>query len=406
MRYDENAFGEHFKTVKDKIEPRRRKYVCKFLILLLLSAGTIAAGILYFDTISAYVYDFTELVYRKLDSNTDPLTQKHEDPTIFTIVLIAVVSFLFLKFAARQFFYYKGSNRMAGMLANKYSLKDDIYSRLVKFFGDFDFAPNADIFYKELKKSSIIPQHSGFYFEDYFKGVIDKCSAHVLEANLTDISFGQKVSVFRGLVIMIDSSEIKVKLRQNFAGKSVIIADAAKEHAAISAKYSDHQRVTLPVHENTLEAYTTNADEFKKLATPDLLTDLVEFQDYLNKLEKQHEHSDDKIKFAFDRLIEKISLNTLLRKKDRMYDARIALNKKLDVTKSDKTNEDVTSINNHVQLEIANDKVLITIPVKHDLFEPSSLFVSPINDEDMELLFKTMNLVGKLTAKIDNHFKQ
>jgi len=70
---------------------------------------------------------------------------------------------------------------------------------------------------------------------------------------------------------------------------------------------------------------------------------------------------------------------------------------KLDLTKSDKIDLSILSINKHIQLELAGDKFIITIPETKDLFEPNSLFEKPLVPEDAEFVFALMNLIHELT---------
>ena len=54
-------------------------------------------------------------------------------------------------------------------------------------------------------------------------------------------------------------------------------------------------------------------------------------------------------------------------------------------------------------MEFYDDKILITIPCKHDLFETNSLFEPAINEEDVKILYNLMQMIEGTTGIIKEY---
>lgn len=76
----------------------------------------------------------------------------------------------------------------------------------------------------------------------------------------------------------------------------------------------------------------------------------------------------------------------------------------LDITKSDQVSDDMASLNQHFELEFYDDKFVVTIPCKFDLFETNSIFEPALNNEDAQLVYHMMATLDQLTKHL-NHAK-
>lgn len=324
------------------------------------------------------------------------------DVIAIVLAVIAVSIFLILW----PIFSYRGNNKAAGLVPRGYSFKDYVYSHLLKYFGDFQFAPEGGLLARDIGRATIIPHHHVHTAEDYIQGILHDCTVKIAETEIAKSADKERVQVFKGLMIVIDICDSRVKLRGNFEGTTVLIADAQKDINEIASRYTSYQKFHLdgPGFEEKFEAFTTNPEEANKLLSPDLIQTLLALQDHVTNLKEQQQHWDDKVVHAAQAMLDHIKPPSLRKSPaEKAYDE--IHDTGLDLTKENSISPAPQYINRHVQAEFYGDKVLITLPFKHDLFEPNSLFEPAIHDEDRMLLFTLMQGVEQITAQLKAYFE-
>lgn len=266
--------------------------------------------------------------------------------------------------------------------AHRHSLKDAIYSRLTEFFGDFHFAPSGGIPLSDIRNASILPAYDHFVTEDYILGSMNEMTVKMSEARLMRVVNGKKLAVFHGVMVLIDICETSEKLRGNFSGRTVVISDSRKEQQEIVQKYGELKRYLLPTGEleQQYEAYTSDEKEAAGLITQELFTHVNALYEKLLCAQMQIEHWDAKLEKLINRLLGRTKATT-----------------------PDAIVYDNTAINERVQVEFYDDKVLITVPCPYDLFEPNSIFEPALVGEDADILYEIMRVVHDLSLIVKHY---
>lgn len=329
-----------------------------------------------------YARPLTELLANVLSGNQDHVTSL--EVASLCVLIVGVSIFLVLQ----PIFSYRGRNKAAGMNPRGYALKDYVYSHLIKFFGDFEFAPQGGMLAHDIQHATILPPHYVHTAEDYITGVLHGCTVKIAETELAHVEQKEHVALFKGLLILIDICDSRVQLRGTFSGRTVLIADAQKNVQEITSKYAGYEPFPLadaPLEER-FEAYTTHPEEAQKVLSASFMATLLKLQDHLSHLRVQRQHLDDKLAHAVDAVLDSIKIPftgklPAEQEHDTLHDIT------LNVTKANAISTDSRYINQHVQAEFYDDKVLITIPFKQDLFETNSLFEPALCDEDRVLLY-------------------
>jgi hypothetical protein len=401
--YDFQSFSSVFQQTTVRAELRRKRY-----LFIFYSRATIAA--LSIGLMPLYLVQLTTALKTLRDSLIGTFAKPElgiaDTVTISSADLAAIggtIAALALVMAYRPILLYRGRNHAAGLLPRQYSLKDDLFSDLLRFFGSFEFAPRAGGLIRDLELATIIPTHYHYYSEDYICGTLNGMTIKIEEANLADLANRERQSVFSGLLIVIDISEVRVALNADFNGHTVLIADAQKELENKVKRYATLTRHILPLqYEQMLEAYTTDPDECALLLSSTLLDALNSLHQTLLNSGLQHQHFDDKASHAFQELYDAIPLgsNRAIESEKEFITER---KQRLDITKSDVLSSDPYAVNKTIQTEFIADKVFITIPHTADLFEPNSLFEPALNDEDRDVLFAVMQTAYTVTAEIRNY---
>ncbi len=404
--YDAEGFTSHFNQFAAKLERQRAKSKTLFFLCAAIAAALVvllpwyAAGLAEF--LNKIVADIAGEGWKEHASGSDILA--------VCLLMIAVSLFLVLW----PIFSYRGSNKAAGLLPRKYSFKDYVYSHLLTYFGDFQFAPEGGMLARDLAKATIIPRHQLHTAEDYIKGILHDCTVKIAETEIAKVVNKQRVAVFKGLLVSIDFCDSRIKLRGTLAGDTVLIADAQKDISDIAVRYAAYRRFDLKDNrlENRFEAFTTDTGEAERLLSPALLETLLRLQETLSTPREQRQHWDDKVAYAaraiFDHVTGalRVCIERPFRKRleaEKAYDELYGAD--LDLTKANPISMELQYANRHVQAEFYDDKVLITLPFRDDLFEPNSLFEPALHDEDRVLLFLLMQCVDQVTAQLKAYFE-
>ena len=395
--YNSDDFASYFNQFALALEKRRSRRKALF-------TGCSITAVLLVVLLPWYVSDLTEFLNQRMIMAQGDQWKEHasaSDRVSVAVFIIAISIFLVLW----PIFSYRGSNKAAGLVPRDYSFKDYVYSHLLNYFGDFQFAPEGGMLALDVRKATIIPSHQLHTAEDYIKGILHECTVKIAETEIANVRNKEHVAIFKGLLIIIDVCDIRVKLRGTFSGKTVLIADAQKDIGEIAAKYASYQRfhLTDTQEEETFEAFTTNAQEAQRLLSPTFIKTLLTLQTHLSHTKEQYQHWDDKIAHIAQAILDRIKLpfggkSAAEKAYDELHDTD------MDVTKENAISMEPQYINRHVQAEFYDDKLIITLPFKHDLFETNSLFEPAIHDEDRIFLFTLMQGIEQITEEVRTYF--
>lgn len=295
---------------------------------------------------------------------------------------------------------YRGSNRSSGQASGTISLKDRIYSEIMLSFGGFKFAAGGGYFLTEAKRATILPEHDVAVTEDYIEGSLHLSHIQMAEVRCLRLQESERRAVFRGLVVLIDFVNMGLKLRRNFLGRTVLIADGQKNLPGLSAAFSSLQTVALPTSrlEALLEAYASDAEEARGLLNASLLETLSELAVFLGNLKQQETHWDTQLAHMGHALLHRLK-HAGAKSPERPFDYILSAEdaEALQLFKNEPAHAGEDSILYQVRLEFFEDKALLLVPCPHDLFETNSLFEPALNREDAEILYRIMKAVDQLT---------
>jgi hypothetical protein len=382
------AFNLHSQEVESLVENRRKSYALRFTISSLVTflVAVLSPASIYLLTIEEDTFNFLILVY------------------LFIIISLARITFL-------QLIRYKATVKSRSHERLKITkdsiLKDIIFTELLKFFGDFKFKSKNKISLNDVLPSGIIPDSDNYSGEDLISGIIHESKIEICEAKLTNLVAGEPVDFFTGLLVVIDICNPDIKLRGGLAGHSVLIADQHKYEDILQGRFSKLNRIKLADAnlEGEFEFFSDNENEAKRILPVEILEEVKELSNYINNAKGQQEHIENKLMYGVEQVVFSLS-NTLKsclsrltgREKEDLYIRDF--NQVYDPTKHNIISNEVNSINNCLQISAYKDKLVITLPYRHDLFEPNSLFSKPIIEEDKQILFRIMNLVDKITSNL------
>lgn len=318
-----------------------------------------------------------------------------------------------------------------------HSLKETAFHDLFAFFGDYSFKNLVDVEDMQtkgvpasrLRNSPHLPKYHIYRAEDYVSGVYNDAKVEFSEAEMILQEHGKQISLFRGLLVVVDIDELDIKLRGKFSGKGVVIADAKKHDIAVSAQYADYEPVPLPEeHEARFEAYATDVETASRLFTPEMLAHLAALQEIIAGNEEQITHQDEQYQWLraqssnwllrkFESLLlgcffvlrmlwgfffERVNYLKLMRDGANVQylwtheiDAHSVNYEHIyDKDKfADIVSDSIHALNKCVECSFYDDKLLITIPHRMDLFEPNSLFEPALNAEDIKLVYELMRTI-------------
>jgi hypothetical protein len=199
---------------------------------------------------------------------------------------------------------------------------------------------------------------------------------------------------FQGMIILIDFSEVKLKLRALLNGHTILVADADKKE--VGTKLSEEwQNIPLPdaKTEAHFELISTDKSEAQKLSNSLVIEALSDQLQSLKSSQMQHTHHDGIFWSAFEKLGQLVyNLATL-----NFLSGRVPSADRLE-----ENEVDFIKVNNTLQLAAWRDRMVMTLPYDQNLFEPDSLFASPaIHEEDLKLFFQLIQTLETLTNEVD-----
>lgn len=365
-------FRQHARTILIPIEKRRKRYLMYFILCTALALFIASL------TIPGHIKG---------------------------LLGIFSVTFLFFYLVLAPLSGYRRRIKRFGPHRLEYSLKHDLYTNLLSAFGEFKFVSSGNIPLPLLGKTSILPAFDRVIAEDYTVGVLNDMTIKMTEASLVRMREGGKISFFNGLLILVDTSESRVRLRRNFNGRTVLVKnDSSQLRQSIASSFPDVSNFWVPL--SGYECLTSDLNESKQLLSQDVVKALAEIHEIILNLKRQSEHVDTMIIHSLNtlydlvkgQLIDRVSPNPL--PAEQAYDKQYG-EKGIDLTKHDTISHDMDSANQGLRVEFFEDKILIALPYPHDLFEPNSIFESPLSEEDIRIVYALMDILQKITQKTD-----
>lgn len=402
----QEEFSKEFNAVLATLEERRKRYLVFFYLgcagALLLLAAVFFYSHTILNALLALGHHFNST------DHADITAQSIQPSDVFLLIFDAMIGCGFL--ILTPIFHYRGTNRSAALQTfrfHRFSLKDAAYSRLFRLLAPLEFAPRGGVSLVETRGSTLFPDDTLYLSEDVVVGTLNEVTVKFCEAEFANIANQRRVSFFKGLLIVLDISALKVKLRSNFHGRTTIIYDPQKTLPSVQRRYQSMQHFPLPdAFEPILEGYTTDVEEAQRIVTNEFLQSIEGFAGQLSQLQQQVQHWDDKLAYAvaetYDYCKDKI-LSFPSRKSQLPGEVPTSKSHQagLDLTKADPIDTDITSLNAHFALEYYDDKLIITIPCVADLFETNSLFEPALNHEDAAFLYHLMMMLDTITQHIN-----
>jgi hypothetical protein len=416
----QDFLSNHVNPYVDSLERSRKRYLKKFKLYSLLALIVIVI-LPFFEP---YLTQLLDEMAKNLHNLTGNNVYESQAYLVSKLLYIyAVVLSLFL--AVRPVFNYRRHTKkikvgaFSYIPAGTFSFKEVIFNHLLKYFGKFTFQHAHGSANLDPKSSLILPEYDQCLYEDSIEGVFNNSKIEMSETKLIKYHNGKNVAVFNGMIIMIDVCNPSLVLRGPFKGKTIIIQDENKDSGYINKKFGGYERVNLPnkILEARFEALTTNKEEAKSILSEGLLNSILQLASIIRTSTKQVTHIDDKIMFFFTEKV-KLMGSILLQIiwipfgiisairggtfSMGWYIEPFSASKHTDIYKETLIDNisSVQSINNDVTCSFYDDKVLLTVPYEHDLFEPNSIFEPTLVEEDLHLLFNVMDIVRKITDQI------
>ncbi|MDX1975852.1 MAG: hypothetical protein SFT92_09300 [Rickettsiales bacterium] len=398
---DFNSFRTHAQRVLERFEERRQKFLHQ------LKFHSVIALVL----LLSFPYWFSLLA--RLDYvNGTPLSSFAA--FIVQVIAGAVMISIILIYAALPLFRYRHSVMqigsalpgMSGVGQQSVSLKSEIFSQLLSYFGKFELYQNRKIPLRNFQNAPGLPAFDSYVGEDYVRGNMVGVSLEMMEAALIDERLHGKAEVFHGLMILIDVCDPNLVLRGSFAGKTLLVSGQQPHEM-------DEKLTLVPLPDSSFDSYfqafSTDHKEAAAILKEDTLRNVLKLSECVRNARAQGQHIDDKIAYALSSIASGVSEGMSVIVKavcNWLYTGSV---------KSSQTRHDQTlrtpshtakqagqgkAITGAIQCAFYNDKVLILIPYQHNLFEPDPIFKAPLSEDDIILVYTLMGLIKELAGEV------
>lgn len=395
------AFTDHAKRITQSFEKRRTHFLHK----------------LKFRAVVACVLLFTFPFWYSLLTRWDHLDGGFSTVGLLIVHVLAaiIIIIVIVAYAVHPLFRYRydtfrlGASMpgATGVVNQSVTLKEQIFTELLKYFGDFRMYSDRKMSLKSFRQAPNIPEFDDFECSDYFKGQITGVTVECAEIKLISQKDSSHVRIFSGIMVVLDINDSNLVLRGKFAGKTIVMQKAQNENAFIVDKYDGYQRVKLTDDSfaQHFDVYSTHVDEAKHLASNTLMRILLRLNDTITNTRISQRAVDDRMAAALERIISGLgdvmaafaesSINWLKTGRFAVKSTRhkfTSLPADVDI--------DATFFAKTVQCAFYNDKILLSIPTPKNLFEPDSVFNKPLGQNDVLLVYSLMNEIHGLTGAV------
>ncbi len=264
----------------------------------------------------------------------------------------------------------------------KITLKELMFKEIFSVFGDFSFQREGMNSSLNFFNPMILPDYDKYLAEDRIAGVFEGVHLDICEGQFIKNVEGRQSCVFRGLLIAVDFSHKHAKLRTGFKGETAVILHERLTISKVRERFKDFTKITLPTQalEERYDAFTTHPNEGKYLVSREVLETLAELREIILATTEQVTHFDDKV-IDWLRRIFRPGKQLMLKDLDIYYGAE--------------------GINGGVQCSFYDNKMQVSIPYHHDLFEPNSIFEPAMHEEDVRLVYNIMHMLGQVIRAVE-----
>jgi hypothetical protein len=319
----------------------------------------------------------------------------------------AVILAVIIAYTAMPLLRYRHYRAQIGSAQQDITLKGGIFTQLFKYFGDFIFYDDRKLALRSFHNAPTMPDFDEYISEDYIKGALAGVSVEITEVQLKAHRQGTDTVLFNGLMIVLDINDSNLVLHGKFSGKTVVIANRPREDDYVIAKYADYRRAVLPdtSFEQHFEAFTTDPDEASRLLTSDLLRNLLKLSATIGSARNQALSPDNRLAYMLGRLAGKFSNRLAAGAEILLHwfktgSFRVQSTRPEMQLNGSALPADAKRLSRCLHCAFYEDKVLITIPYRHNLFEPDSIFQPPLHADDIKLTYELMTAVNGMAGAV------
>ncbi len=392
--FDTESYKEHAKTIAKRFEERRGVFLKAFKKRLLIAVVLLLSMPFWFTYLSEW-------------NSTQANVISGIYATLLNTLAVLLIVLFIISFAVLPLFRYRSYKvqygaripGMDGFASQTVSLKSEIFNALLSYFGTFELHNDRKLSLKKFHAAPSMPDFDEFVSEDYIEGRMHNMHVEITEARLLTRSHSSYIETFAGLMVIIETDDVDA-LHGQFSGKTVVIVDRSTQMDYVASKYSDYKRVPIAdsAYGQRFEAFTTQADEADKINSSEMLRAILKLSDAVKNVKRQELSLDDRVAYMLGRITH--GLSDMLA----FLGARLAVwlqtgsfrvvSTRHALALPDVIREDAKALNQCVHATFFDNKVLITIPYGHNLFEPDSLFRSPLIEQDIDMVYQLMTSIG------------
>ena len=405
--FDLSAYQAHARAIAERFELRRAQFMRLFKIRVGIAALLLLTFPWWFGFISAW------------DLQHENIISAMGQTLINGFAAAILIGFIII-YAMMPIFRYRNHTvqfgsvipGVDGVASQHVSLKSEIFSQLMHFFGNFTLHNERKLSLNRFHNAPHMPEFDEFVSEDYIEGQMSGVKVEMTEARLQIRTHKDHVSIFNGLMVIMDINNTNLELRGTFHADTVIIADRGHEMDYVASKYKNHRRLILPdsAYEHRFETFSTDESEAKSLVSSELLRSLLKLSDAVksptqqslsldeivaNKVTGFLRCSADGLSFVCVRLLLWLQTGSFQLRAVR-HAAAAPFH----------TADDAKALNQYVHCAFFDDKIVVTVPYSHDLFQPDSLFKPPLNDEDIHMTFQLMSAISGIIDSVLSGLKK
>lgn len=372
---------------------------------------------LKFRCLVAAILLFTFPFWYSLLTRWDALGGGISSIGVLVVNVLAAISIIIIigAFALRPMFRYRYDTLnvgntlpgATGVVNQPVRLKSRIFTKLLSYFGDFNMFEDRKLSLRRFQNAPNLPMFDIYDASDYVRGHIDGVRVELCEASLYTQREGESQRIFHGLFILLDINDSHMVLRGKFFGETVLMLSNDMPNDILLAKYDGYQRVALPDSNfgQQVKAVSTNLEEADRLLSGDFIRGGLKLTEALKQVKNQDQSVDDKVVLALEKIATGLgdvlaSAGSLLLHwfktgSFRQQSARHVLQREIA-----KAQDDSHWFSGGAQCCFFDDKILISLPTSHNLFEPDSLFHPPLTEEDIQLSYSIMSILSDMTKAV------
>lgn len=177
-------------------------------------------------------------------------------------------------------------------------VKKDIMEVFANFFEKFSYCQGAGLSSDELQNSRVFPSFTFAMADDCFKGVYNGVNIHICEEFLKKRVYNSK-GKFRDITVF-QGVAVELDMNKKFSGHTIVLKDAGIFNTI--KRFNDMQPVKLEdiVFENLFEVYSTNQIEARYLLTSGFMERVLELKKLYQGKKVEISFYDNKILIAID----------------------------------------------------------------------------------------------------------